>query len=1732
MSYLHVLDCHCQIGGSADVESVGGIDALLTNEEASVFALLETSSELASSCRSNTDLEFPDVIFTIGERGPDRYPPVYGVYTDFDVELGDKIKVIVGFDPPLAYDLYEVVDLLPDAEGKVAIRFIFPEDRYPDGGPVYTCGQEITGTVIRSKCFDTPPYINRDWHVDISLEAITDIDDHLSAEAVLFSLLETSSEIEDGVTIDYSVNQGLEGVGEIESDFLDKFHGDFPEYFDLLNYSNSQKLYPSGDVTVDDFVANDGGFNNLYSYIEEGMFIGKYTTHNEYSELIADDINTYITPYTNHTEGSYELKVYLDEFTLKPMDTRLLLRLSAPINNIESAIAPRYTLSDIKFQDPDGGLIVQYEDLIFLGDASDDRHPGMFKNFTTYSLKPKNNVVAEKYAWQDGYPDLHQKYGYTLSFNVLVEARDDAFDDGFTDGFIDIDADGNLLPIQPTNNLKISAIEIWSSGFPGIGPSPENYLPLIMMNPDKGNRLERKIKPKFIPQVGWDTTIFPESGNLLWTDHNGEYSNIDTCDNTELISYITDNKNSTYITTHDVINDSGKLILKFGTSTSPVSEVIPGAFDWAFDQSLKGIWTSPTFSDGRFFPRGEFDTEITRPLDQIDNVFYGFDSISLSVTAKKAPGTRDFFLDVVGYSDDCLLNVTSPTGGFLQHPSGTPYYTAPTASGFAKIDDLGIDGEAISDKSAYFEKTPSGDHYELTMYPLVDSEEFRTYELPLKIFKDDIEFGIPRDYNWSVFFENLYLDIFPLPSGASISDIHLIVRYKPQNAFTLATQGGDIGRAQAGRSEGAFFPSAMASGDDYLNTGSGFQPMSRLEGVPHQYTSPETLKTNYGRRWRGIQGLTYGPFNVNQFDFSFFNPQLDTPLIDCLIDFSKRDGDRFYSRATPISSGVITEFTSSPLDLHQNIGLRFTSGTLFETLLPGYSGDYRTADWTSLTNGATNFQNHELYGQIFDGYDNVIRFGRNDELTFSNVDPSSGIVLYSRFIPDANVTTSDFNDSTLISIRDSVSLVGLQVGYHGGYLFASGAGDVDQFIQDTLPYSGYQYPLSVLVTYNEKYDQKLRLYTDNELHKGEFTNLRATSNSFQLSNFKNVLEFGNSSNNCLPMLLAEIGYTTPFSGSGSHIVESNPDRNLKEISATEFFDNQRMKFFDPEESHENDTFKLWDYINEDSYHDWTIGAFRNPAFSAAFDGLTKRTNRDLISFHLENDGVPYVNRTDLTFPDNIDSGVSYHTQVENDFVRFHLTDSADNFYAIYPRVRKDLPNGYKFTDKALVVDTIITNENSGDMTWDRCTSGPKLIVSLYTKNQEPYWQPENYGLINRSIHYIEHCPSSIIKIESTFNHDDLCDESEKWAFFPDEQKVKDFGERLFSDDIDDMFLQYDIVYPSSDGYISKFQIHTAHVRAENALVNPTPSSGQLNLYTSGVLGVESGVLDMYMFGISGYVSDSGFPLNISGQLLTPYSGELPLYTSGAIREDQNLNLYTENSEPRSGVLNLYTSGQVPRDESGILDLFIHGFGLVTSEIIGPDGGPLGMGMSVKNTPPVGEDINNSLTLNLLRPLSEELTVGSMDYNGMIYGAGSFWNLLRAKPFSLTLFNDHLAGAASASPHNNSLNLYATGEEKLSSNFRVTHAPLFISGSQRFFSNQDMPLYLHSLVVEPGGTSGSMPLTLYNVHGVGGLNGGGFNWDSYDYGVPIDARDNRYSKLSLDNEIRGVNTVGYGACDNE
>ena len=153
---------------------------------------------------------------------------------------------------------------------------------------------------------------------------------------------------------------------------------------------------------------------------------------------------------------------------------------------------------------------------------------------------------------------------------------------------------------------------------------------------------------------------------------------------------------------------------------------------------------------------------------------------------------------------------------------------------------------------------------------------------------------------------------------------------------------------------------------------------------------------------------------------------------------------------------------------------------------------------------------------------------------------------------------------------------------------------------------------------------------------------------------------------------------------------------------------------------------------------------------------------------------------DLSMPSTVNSGASYHTQIENDFLRFHLSDVPDNFNAADKRISKNLPVGYKFNERALVVESVIEHKTQDSIVWSDCDNkvGPKLIVSLYTKNQEPYFskfspnQP-NWGLVNRKSHYLE--PSScLIRLDSTFSYEDLDDDSEKWSIFPDGPRTKEF----------------------------------------------------------------------------------------------------------------------------------------------------------------------------------------------------------------------------------------------------------------------------------------------------------------------------------------------------------------------
>ena len=221
---------------------------------------------------------------------------------------------------------------------------------------------------------------------------------------------------------------------------------------------------------------------------------------------------------------------------------------------------------------------------------------------------------------------------------------------------------------------------------------------------------------------------------------------------------------------------------------------------------------------------------------------------------------------------------------------------------------------------------------------------------------------------------------------------------------------------------------------------------------------------------------------------------------------------------------------------------------------------------------------------------------------------------------------------------------------------------------------------------------------------------------------------------------------------------------------------------------------------------------------------------------MKSDGSNYISKNDLVFPTSVNSGVAYHTQIENDFLRFNLSDTPDSFYSTHRRITKTLPRGYNFAERALVVETVIEHKTDYDILWSGCQGniGPKLIVSLYTTKQDPYWNPEqpNWGLINRDIHYLE--PSScLMRLDSKFTYGSLIDESESWAIFPNEPRLRDFEERYFSQDVDDMFLQYDLVYPSGPPFESRINIHTAHVRMDDAYVKVTADSGTMNLMSSG-----------------------------------------------------------------------------------------------------------------------------------------------------------------------------------------------------------------------------------------------------------------------------------------------------------
>lgn len=1628
-----------------------------------------------------------------------------------------------------------------------------------------------------------------------TLEFQAEIDSILSSEFSLDELLiEAEGELEDGMTADYSVVQDAFSDGTFDALDADKIYGDFGEFYCL------EKLYPKRDLNIDAGFAEFSGFEDgspldsgIYETINEGVYEGILKDGGD-SLTLSDDGTSYITPDTVHTEGFFQYKCELTNLNVRPEQTAFRMRVSAPLQNYESSIAPLYTVYNIRLLDPSGSLIVKYNDLQFRGD-SDETHP----NYSTLSSLPETNVVTEQYDWERlNSPLMQEVSGYSLSFSVRAVALDDPFDPGFNKGFeenyiipetFDDDAgntylalDGQPLSTQesnfinPTNGFRISAVEICNSG--GYGPRIESFLPIYTEVRKKGFRLERKLLPRSIFVYDHNNNVHPSVDSLWEKTNRPQINNQDECGAKELVQIIKSNGTYDSITLSTAegggVADSGKLIVKFGGCWSDVDEISKGAFNFQFDQGTKNIWFSPS---------GAFNVENRREDIQKDSIFYHFETMTLKVLAKKEVGSRDYFLDVVGYSDDKLLHNTPASGGYIQDPSGVYLNDLlieqegqfPVISGtYSSATDWVLGGAALSERENYYEAS-GNDHYKLAQYPVVTGTDFNWYEVPLTVVDNRFRLGLERDYKTSSLLENVHLDIYPIPSGASIAALELCVRYAPQNALNFYTQGSEkFEKVLDGRSEGSLYPTrASGSNDDFLNAGSGYNPISRITGLPHDYSSPDTLKTNYSRRWRGVKATVRGPYDPDMFNFGFENPTMDYPFLSGYFKFENVTDKYVQSTYLGDELGQASGLLFGDPKIYQNVGWRFASGTLFERQLPDYSGNYTSTDWTALSKGSTTFVGNPMYGKIADAFDRVIRISGeagNQYVNFGNIDTVSGFSIFLRFTPDANVSGQNydlFESGALISQWDTPSELGFALGYEGGFLTAYSKDDDGNLIsvQDTANYYDYTYPLSVLVTYNDNYSKKLKLYVDSEDAPDPWNVKREESVPFDRlkNNSDIILGYAAGSGIGMNMLVSEFGISTYSSGvdtlygSGTNIVENNSDLTYKQVTAKDVMDDIRAKFFNPDESPSKDRYKLWDRVNENTYTDWVLGDFKYCEFNYMFSNLGsavgKRSNYEHLVFSLKHHGSGYSQYNDNPLLTTVNSGVAYHTQMENDFLRFHLSDVPENFYAVNRRITKNLPCGYKFSENAIVVESVIEHTvGTEDIQWSGCNEtlyGPKMIVSLYTKKQEPYWTPDepNWGLVNRRIHYIE--PSScIFRADSTFTLDDICDETEAWSIFPREPRLKDFDERYFSDDVNDMFVQYDLVYPSGRPFESRIQLHSSHIRMEDANICSTLASDSVPLNVSGNFPAEAAInlnIGGFPRPASGVVplninvplpldvldsNPSGLVLNVKGGLLR--SGVMPLSVPeyyGPIT-GPGVDPESPDFDPSPYTVNLNINGIIPDAVSGTMTLsmpnvlgrFDSSFDNNPSTSPGSPnagggstgtGGDIGSGIRPR---PIGMNLtlfNSEVVVTPSGPMLSLNMIGS-DFNGVT-------------DYAPLMLGNKIPPLQDAGSDSAEVNLMTLGG---SPNFQTRFTgkmPMFIKSPNILKS--EVPLYIHN-PIEEGLDSGSMPL--YTVSYPVGSKGFGSAyglWDGNSYGTGIELEDNKYLSISAANEIRGLDLFGYGTC---
>lgn len=1339
----------------------------------------------------------------------------------------------------------------------------------------------------------------------------------------IVSSLLTSTSVSRNINLTLSSRSILSTTSSLNS-VADKISGDI--FLDNINQqiddnnnffaapvNGTQKLYPvqdlitsyNGQILVNEKLQTE----NLFNSINGGIYVGDFRND---GRTLSDTLS-YILPSSIHLSGHYRYKAVVETPRLTPKESRLFIRAAAAFYSPKDVDekAPTYRIENIKFEDPSGNLIIQYRDIIVRGDSNFDNPPDRI-SYTTYITRPLiNNATLST---QDlNYPILNSNEDYTLTFDIVIDSNDAPFNLGFNEGFDDkipndnvvVDDDDYLSvgspistrsqeALNPINSIRISEIELFNFGAANI--VNDTYLNFYTEVRKTGDRIERFLSPQVLLPSNYSNNIFPNVDTVWGSAPSSSGTRI-----------LNDTKSSSNILVNSIINDDNSDYIELISSSIADSGKLHLVFTHKTLESLL------VYRGGAFASLGNsFRTAELVKLPPI-NEFFVVDNISLRIKAKKSIGSRDYAIDIVGYSDDKLLNVTSDIGGFLQNDIGGSG-SVPQESGFAPLDSLGFSNEAMSDKFQYFSQTKplniGGDHYKLSPN-VVNSTEFREYNIPLKIYPDIGRLGQSPEYGLSTYFEQLYLDIYPLPSGAAISSIQLVINYKPSNALLMHT----LGEPQYNQKNNLIlYPDIK---EDY-RTVNNPNTLSFISNIPHGYDSPETIKQNYSRRWRGAEGISDSAFNRLEFeDFAFNRFYVNSPLLDGYFNFDNISGNVVLSDKFTNHSGIANNILQS----YTNCGWRFNTTSLFS--LPT---NYTTIDWTSISGYSTN----PLYGKISDSFDNAVLLSGNNNISFESFDPVNGCSVFVRLSPhiDAN-----FQSGIILSKYTSDNNLQFLLGYSGGYLYSQARDDEGEIITiiDDAIYNSYSYPIGILLTYNDNNSRKLKLYINNELEEHDNWSLHRTTSQhhFDITSGSSpiVLGYDAHSHRNFNSFITEFG----ISHTGN-IVQNNANLQEKQVNVERFFDSFSLHHHLNNTDHKH-THHL-NYFIDESIDDWSFGEYRHKDFSSSeFNTLSKRNGYDFIYYNIKSDGSPYISKTNIQLPSGFNSNtLSYHSQIENDFLRLSLSDAPDNFYSAGIRVNKNLPQGYNFIKDSLMVETVFEHISSGDIIWPNGERGPKLIVSLYTTNKDPSsYSAKNFGLINRGIHYLEN-KDYIGLLQTGFDFDSFIDDSESWSIFPEEKRISEFNHKYFSSDLDKMFIQYDIAYPSGAPYESKLRINSVNVKLNNYISKQQDNNSFIDFVTNGqkyefnfldlvirpheesfdnlilnvsggpVYKVEPQVVSLYISSVSG-LDQNSIPIYIGGSIGNSFGSDdmlfgsidpnaIDLYISGQYVDNEFLNLHT------------------------------------------------------------------------------------------------------------------------------------------------------------------------------------------------------------------------------------------------